>query len=67
MAGQQAGDGDVFVQRFPMYAARAQLELIPLFGRSSQEAREPRERDGHSPAIVQINPHAVVVEAHRFS
>ncbi len=67
MTGQQAIDGDVFVECFPMNTARAQFELVPLFRRSSQEAGEPRERDGHSPAIVQIDPHAVVVESNCFS
>ena len=67
MTGQQAVDGDVFVQRFPMNTARAEFELIPLFGGGSQKAGEPRERDGDSPAIVQIDPHAVVVESHCFS
>ncbi len=47
VTGQQAVNGDVFVQRFPKNTARAELELVPLFGRSSQQAREPRERDGH--------------------
>ena len=56
VTGQQAIDGDVFVQRFPMNTARAKLELVPLFGRSSQEAGEPRQRDGRSPTIVQIDP-----------
>jgi len=67
VTGQQAVDGDVFIQRFPMNTARAEFELVPLFRLSSQEAGEPRERDGHSPAIVQIDPHVVVVESHRFS
>jgi len=67
MTGQQAVDGDVFVERFPMNTARAEFELVPLLGRSSQEPRKPRERDGHASAIVQVDPHAVVVESHRFS
>jgi len=50
-----------------MNTVRAELELVPPFGRSSQEAWEPRERDGTAPAIVRIEPHAVVVESNCFS
>jgi len=67
MAGQQAVDGNVLLQRFPVNAARTQLKLRALFLGGTQQAREPGQRDRHAPAVVQIDPHAVVVEAHRIS
>ncbi len=36
MAGQKSIDRDVFVQRFPVNATRADFELSELFGRSGQ-------------------------------
>lgn len=67
MAGQQTVNGNVLVQRFLVDAARTQFELCALLKGGSQQAGEPSQRNDHAPAVVEVDPSAVVVEAHRFN
>lgn len=52
---QQAGDGDIFVQRFPVdaFAAADQFSLLPLFGRAEQKAGEPGQGDRQFAAVIE--------------
>ena len=49
---QQSIDRDVFVQRFPVNTAWAELEMGALRRRGSQQSREPSQRYSHDSAVV---------------
>ncbi len=60
--GEQAGNGNVFVDCFPMKADTAHFDLFPLRRCRSQQPGKPCERDAERPPIGQLDPHGVVVE-----
>jgi len=61
-AGQQAVDGDVFVQLIPVDAARAEGEACALLRRGCQQAGKPGQGHDKHPPIGEVDPHAVAVE-----
>ena len=42
---EKAGNGDIFVKRFPVQADAAELDLVAFVRRCMEQARKPRERD----------------------
>jgi hypothetical protein len=58
MACQQAGDGDVLVQRLPTEAAGADLHALPLLRRAMEQARKAGQRDTQGAAIVEVHAYA---------
>jgi hypothetical protein len=60
---EKAGNGDIFVKRFPVQADAAELDLVAFVGRCMEQARKPRERDTECPSIRQFDPHRMFVEA----
>ena len=63
LAGEEAGDGDVFVEGFPVESAAADAELFALLRRGAEEAGKPCERDAEGSSVAEVDPHAVGVEA----
>jgi hypothetical protein len=55
--GEQAGDGNVLVERFPVQSDAAQLKLFALGGRRAQQSGEPGERHAERPPVGQFDPH----------
>jgi len=66
---QQAANGDVLVEFFPMDAITAanDLPFAKLFGRGVEKAREVGKRCGDLSAIRQLNPQRVLVERYTDS
>ena len=64
LSSQQARDGDVLVQRFPMQAAAADADLLALFGGGVQEPGEPCQRYADNSTVAEIDPHAIWIEVH---
>jgi hypothetical protein len=60
-AGEEAGDGDVLVERLPMQAEGADLHRPALLRRGVEEAREPGERHAEDAAIGEVDPPREVV------
>jgi hypothetical protein len=50
-AGEEAGYGDVLVERFLMEAVARDFDVAALFERSVQQARKPRERQAEHTAV----------------
>lgn len=65
---QKAGDGDVFVKRFPMNAEAAadQRPVITILWRCVLKARIPFERDGDLAAIGQLDLQHLVCAGHVY-
>jgi hypothetical protein len=63
LSGQQTGDGDIFVQGFPMQTAAADANLFALLRGAVQEPGKPCQRHADDAAVAKIDPHAVRVEA----
>ena len=63
LAGEQADDGDVFVEGFPVDAGAREEESGALGGGGVEQAWEPGEGNAEGAAIVEIDPEAVIVEA----
>lgn len=59
----QAGDGNVLVDVFPVQARAADLDLCALLRRGVEEARKPRQRHTPRAAVRQVDPHRMLVEA----
>src|ERR1700722_7128894 len=63
LAGEEAGDGDVFVEGFPVESAAADADLLALLRGGAEEAGKPCERDTEGSSVAEVDPHAVGVEA----
>ncbi len=63
-AREQTGNGNIFVQRLLVQTAAAEADLFALLRRAVDEAWKPRKRNAENPAVTQIDPHAVFIEAH---
>ena len=59
----EAGDGDVFVECFPVEAAGAEDDLLALLGSALEKAGKPCQRHSEDAAVAQVYPEAVFVEA----
>jgi hypothetical protein len=59
-------DADVLVERIPVQPGAAAAHLVgeALLGRGAEQSREVRERHAEDPAVGEIDPHRVLVEAH---
>src|SRR5271163_4626820 len=64
LSGEEACDGNVLVQGVPMEAAVGDPKLFALLRGAMQEPGKPRQRHAESPAIAQVGPDAVGIEAH---
>ena len=64
ISGQQARNGDVFVEGFSMQAYTAQLDVGTFPGRRTQQPRKPRERNTNRPSVSEFNPHRVFVKSY---
>ena len=67
MTGEEPVDRDALIQRLSVNAARTELEQRRLLWRCGQEAWEPCERHRDAPAVIEIDPQAVVVGQDRSS
>lgn len=63
LAGEEGGDGDVFVEGFPVESAAADAELLALLRCGAEEAGKPCEGDAEGSSVAEVDPHAVGVEA----
>lgn len=63
LACEEAGDGDVFVECFPVESAAADAELFALLRRGVEEAGKPGEGNAEDSSVAEVYPHAVGVEA----
>ena len=66
LPGQQARNGNVFIQRIPVQATFAQLYLGALLGRGFEQTRKPGQGCGDGATIRKADPHGVVIESNRF-
>lgn len=66
LACQQASDRNIFIQRIPVQAVLAQLNLRFLFRRCLQQSRESGQRGCNRPSIGQADPQVVVVKSNGF-
>src|SRR5258708_38362198 len=64
-AGEEAGDGNVFVEVFPVQAKAGEFDLLALLLCCVEEARIPCERHTDGAAVGQIDPHRVFVKTDR--
>jgi hypothetical protein len=64
-AGEEAGDGDVFVEVFPVEAKMADLDFFAIRRAGVEETREPRERHADRAPVCEFHPHRRVVKANR--
>jgi len=62
-SGEEADDGDVFIERFPVEAAAVEADLLASFRGGVQQAREPCQRYSQDATVAQVYPEAVFVEA----
>jgi len=62
-SGEQRCDGNILVQSLPMQTATCDPDLLALFGGAVQQSRKPSQRHTDHPAIAQIDPEAVGIEA----
>ena len=65
-ASQKACYRHILIQCFPVQPATAQFDRFSLHRSCVQKPREPRERDADSAAVIERDPHAILVEAHGF-
>ena len=65
-ASQKACYRHILIQCFPVQPATAQFDRFSLHRSCVQKPREPRERDSDSAAVIERDPHAILVEAHGF-
>ena len=56
MSGEEGGDGDVFVEGFPVEAAAADAELVALRRCGAEEAGKPGERDAEGSSSLCNRP-----------
>ncbi len=63
LAGQQPFNRYIFVDRIPVHPATAELEVLTLRRGGVEQSREPCERDAQRPAVLDLDPHAIFVEA----
>jgi len=63
--GQEAGNGYIFVDLFPVQARAAEFDLLTLPGRCMQQARKPGERDTERTPVFQIDPETILVKPDR--
>ena len=62
-SGQQACDGNILVDGFPVQTDAADFDLL-TFGRlRAQQARELGKRYAQRPPVGQFDPHGVLVKA----
>ncbi|MET4068608.1 hypothetical protein ABID58_003406 [Bradyrhizobium sp. S3.2.6] len=61
---EEAGNGDILVQRLPVQSNPAEFDLLAFGRRCMQQARKPRERNTQCPTIGQFDPHGGVIEAY---
>jgi hypothetical protein len=62
LAGEQAGERDVFVQRLPVEATGADSELPTLLRCGVQQPRKPSQRDTQHATVTEGDPHVAGVE-----
>jgi hypothetical protein len=62
--GEQAFDGDVFVQDFPVEVTAADASLFALFGGGVEQTRKPGEWNADYAAVAEVDPHAVGVKVY---
>ena len=63
LAGEEGGDGDVFVEGFPVESAAVDAELFALLRCGAEAAGKPCEGDAEGSSVAEVDPHAVGVEA----
>ena len=60
--GEQTSNRDILIDRFPVQAGAADLDLRALSRRCVEQARKPGEWDAKRAPIGEIDPHGVVVK-----
>jgi len=66
LAGQQSFNRYIFVNRIPVHSATAELEVLTLRRGGVEQSRKPCERDAQRPAVLNFDPHTILVEAQCF-
>jgi hypothetical protein len=59
LAGEEGGDGDVFVEDFPVESAAADAEVFALLRCGAEEAGKPGERYAEGSSVAEVDAHAV--------
>jgi hypothetical protein len=62
-AGEEAGDGNVFVELVPMKTESGKFDAFAHGRGRIEEARKPRERHADGAAVRQVDPHRMFVKA----
>src|SRR4051812_26089389 len=64
-AGEEARDGDIFVEVFPVQPEMADLDPLAVGRTRVEQAREPGERHAYRAPVRELDPHRRIIKPNR--